>query len=47
MYFCIIKYMYVCMGVSYMCLCIFICEYRSLAKYRNSKIIIEILTHRM
>ena len=41
MYFCIVKYMYVCMGVSYInvCLCIFIhvCEYRSLAKYGNSE----------
>ena len=40
MYFCIVKYMYVCMGVSYIiqvCLCLFICEYRSLAKYRNSE----------
>ena len=39
MYFCIVKYMYVCVGVSYInvCLCIFICEYRSLAKYRNSE----------
>ena len=39
MYFCIVKYMYVCMSVSYInvCLCIFICEYRSLAKYRNSE----------
>ena len=39
MYFCIVKYMYVCMCESYIhvCLCIFICEYRSLAKYRNSE----------
>ena len=39
MYFCIVKYMYVCIDVSYIhvCLCIFICEYRSLVKYRNSE----------
>ena len=39
MYFCIVKYMHVWVGVSYIhvCLCIFICEYRSLAKYRNSE----------
>ena len=41
MYVCIVKYVYVCIGVSYIdlhvCLCIFICEYRSLAKYRNSE----------
>ena len=39
MYFCIVKYMDVCLGVSYIhvCLCIFICEYHSLAKYRNGE----------
>ena len=44
MYFCIVKYMYVCMGVSYIhvCLCIiFICEYRSSAKYRNSEKLVK------
>ena len=34
MYFCIVKYVYVCMCVPYIhvCLCIFICEYRSFSK---------------
>ena len=34
MYFCIVKYMYLCTGVPYIqvCLCTFICEYRSFSK---------------